>query len=146
MGFWMGEVVQVAKVEERKDALKLTRRRKIVLDVLKKHGHLDAYELLEHARKIDPRISLSTIYRALSYFKKEEIVAERSFGENHSHYEMINAHEGSHAHIICTLCGSVSEISGNFLDSLEKAAEKKGYKVSHTHVDIFGICPKCKKS
>lgn len=132
--------------EEKKETLKITRRRKIVLDILKTHGHLDAYELLEQAKKIDPRISLSTVYRALAYFKKRKIVAERSFGENHSHYEMVNIREGSHAHLICTVCGSVTEISGAFLDNLEEAAAQEGYKVSHTHVDIFGKCPKCKKS
>ncbi len=78
------------KIDERKETLKITRRRKIILDILKKHGHLDAYELFEHAKKIDSRISLSTVYRALAHFKKSKIVAERSFGENHSHYEVVS--------------------------------------------------------
>jgi Fur family transcriptional regulator, ferric uptake regulator len=128
-----------------KDDIRMTRKREVIFDILKEKGHLDAYELLQLARLKNPRISLSTVYRALSYFKKKAVIIDRTFGESHSHFEVLDDEAGSHAHFICNACGSVAEIPENFIEDMKKAARKRGCTISGTHVDIFGLCPVCKR-
>jgi len=123
--------------------IRLTKRRSLVLDILREQGHLDAYELLEMARKKDPRISLATVYRALAYFRERDVIHGRTFGEGHAHFEIHDAEAGSHAHLICTGCGRLREIPGTFMRDLEQLARKEKFRISRAHLDMFGLCEDC---
>jgi Fe2+ or Zn2+ uptake regulation protein len=111
-------------------SIRLTKRRSLVLDILREHGHLDAYELLELARQKDSRISLATVYRALAYFRQRDVIRGRTFGEGHTHFEIHDAETGSHAHFICTGCGRLR-------------AKKEKFRISRVHLDMFGLCEEC---
>jgi len=124
-------------------SIRMTKRRSLVLDILREHGHLDAYELLEMARKKDPRISLATVYRALAYFRERDVIRGRNFGEGHTHFEIHDAEAGSHAHLICTGCGMLREITGTFMGDLEQLARKEKFHISRAHLDMFGLCEEC---
>lgn len=124
-------------------SLRMTPRREIILEILREHGHLDAYELLEHARRRDPRISLATVYRALAYFRERNVIQGRSFGEGHSHFEVHDAETGAHAHFICTRCGAVREVQGTFIRDLEAFAHREKFRVTRAHLDLFGLCEDC---
>ncbi len=124
-------------------ALRMTKRRGIILDILREHGHLDAYKLLEMARKNDSRISLATVYRALAYFRERDVIHGRSFGEGHSRFEIHNAERGSHAHFICTGCGNVREIKGKFIRDMEAMARREKFSITRAHLDLFGLCQEC---
>jgi Fe2+ or Zn2+ uptake regulation protein len=123
--------------------IRLTKRRSLVLDILREQGHLDAYELLEMARKKDPRISLATVYRALAYFRERDVIHGRTFGEGHAHFEIHDAEAGSHAHLICTGCGRLREIPGTVMRDLEQLARKEKFRISRAHLDMFGLCEDC---
>jgi len=124
-------------------SIRMTKRRSLVLDILREHGHLDAYELLEMARKKDSRISLATVYRALAYFRERDVIRGRTFGEGHAHFEIHDAETGSHAHLICTGCGRLREIPGTFMRDLEQMARKEKFLISRAHLDMFGLCEEC---
>ncbi len=124
-------------------SIRLTRRRSLVLNILREQGHLDAYELLAMARKKDPRISLATVYRALAYFRERDVIHGRTFGESHSHFEIHDAETGSHAHFVCTRCGKVREISGRFIRDLETLARREKFSISRAPLDLFGLCEDC---
>jgi len=124
-------------------SIRLTKRRSLVLDILREHGHLDAYELLEMARKKDSRISLATVYRALAYFRERDVIRGRTFGEGHTHFEIHDAETGSHAHFVCTGCGRLREITGRFMEDLEQLARKEKFHISRVHLDMFGLCEEC---
>ncbi len=127
------------------ESIRLTKRRSLVLDILKEHGHLDAYELMAMARNKDPRISLATVYRALAYFRERDVIQGRTFGEGHSHFEIHDAETGSHAHFVCTRCGKVREITGKFIRDMEALARREKFSISHAHLDLFGLCEECSK-
>jgi len=124
-------------------SIRMTKRRSLVLDILREHGHLDAYELLEMARKKDSRISLATVYRALAYFRERDVIRGRTFGEGHTHFEIHDAETGSHAHFVCTGCGRLREITGRFMEDLEQLARKEKFSISRVHLDMFGLCEEC---
>jgi Fur family transcriptional regulator, ferric uptake regulator len=126
-----------------KQAIRMTKRRSLVLDILRERGHLDAYELLELARQKDSRISLATVYRALAYFRERDVIRGRTFGEGHTHFEIHDAETGSHAHFVCTGCGRLREITGRFMEDLEQLARKEKFSISRVHLDMFGLCEEC---
>jgi Fur family ferric uptake transcriptional regulator len=130
-------------MESAHKTLRMTKRRGIILEILRDHDHLDAYELLEMARKKDPRISLATVYRALAYFRERGVIHGRTFGEGHTHFEIHDAEAGSHAHLICTGCGRLREIPGTFMRDLEQLANKEKFHISKAHLDMFGLCEAC---
>ena len=105
--------------------MRMTKRRGIILEILRERGHLDAYELLELARQKDSRISLATVYRSLAYFRERDVIRGRTFGEGHTHFEIHDAETGSHAHFICSGCGRLREITGRFMGDLEQLAKKE---------------------
>lgn len=129
--------------EAMEQSIRMTRRRSLVLEILRKHGHLDAYELLAMARKKDPRISLATVYRALAYFRERDVIHGRTFGEGHAHFEIHDAETGSHAHFVCTRCGKLREITGRFIRDMEALARREKFSISRAHLDLFGLCEEC---
>jgi len=130
-------------MEHAQKSLRMTPRREIILAILREHGHLDAYELLDLARRKDPRISLATVYRALAYFRERNVIQGRSFGEGHSHFEMHDGETGTHAHFVCTRCGKVREVKGKFIRDMETLAQKEKFRVTGAHLDLFGLCEDC---
>jgi len=130
-------------MERVQKTLRMTKRRGIILEILRERGHLDAYELLELARQKDSRISLATVYRTLAYFRERDVIRGRTFGEGHTHFEIHDAETGSHAHFVCTGCGRLREITGRFMEDLEQLARKEKFSISRVHLDMFGLCEEC---
>ncbi len=95
-----------------KDSLKqqgvrLTRQRKILLDLIDESGqHLDAERLFRLAREKDPKLNRVTVYRTLKLLKAGGLVDELDLmhhdGDQH-YYETRLKQE--HAHVICLRCG-----------------------------------------
>ncbi len=88
-------------------AMRLTRQRQILLDLIDKTGeHLDAESLYHLAREKDPKLNRVTVYRTLKLLKEGGLVDELDLmhqaGEQH-YYETRRKQE--HAHVICLNCG-----------------------------------------
>jgi Fe2+ or Zn2+ uptake regulation protein len=124
--------------------LRATNQRALVLDIiLHGGGHLDADEVYRRARKKQPQISLSTVYRALRSFKKHGLVEEIHFDEEHHHYEAKSGRE--HHHLVCLNCGKVTEFQyplSRFVK--EKVPAARGYEIIGTEVRMTGLCPECR--
>jgi Fur family transcriptional regulator, ferric uptake regulator len=129
-----------------KTELKATGQREVILDIVKAgKGHLDADEIYQRARKKLPRLSLSTVYRALAKFKQSGLIEERHLDENHHHYEI--SHYGEHHHLICTGCGKVVEFKLPITEIIiEKVPQAAGYKINHSgELSLSGLCPDCQR-
>jgi Fe2+ or Zn2+ uptake regulation protein len=124
----------------------MTSQRKLILDTIyQAKGHLDADELYRRVKEQEPRISLSTIYRNLSLFKRLGLVDERDFGEEHRHYEAKGPTE--HYHMVCLGCGQVVEFESSLIQQLkERVAEEKDFQVTAAEIHMEGYCPNCRKA
>lgn len=125
--------------------MRLTPRRKKILEIIKNNDHLDAYQILELARAEDRDISLSTVYRAIAAFKQAGLVEEKRFGETHAHYEYVGDRKGYHTHLICKKCAKVYEVKGHDYTDITRLAGDRGFEPETIHIDIYGICSDCKK-
>ena len=124
--------------------LKNTKQRDLIAAIaLRAEGHIGVEEIYRAARKRDPKVGFSTVYRTMKLLKECGLVLERHFGDGVTRYEPV--HEGEHHdHLICTLCGTIVEFEDEEIEMRQDAvAAKHGFVVqSHKH-EIYGLCPRC---
>jgi Fur family ferric uptake transcriptional regulator len=126
--------------------LRNTSQRALILDVIHEgQGHLDADEIYRRARKKQPRLSLSTVYRTLQTLKRLGLVGEVHLDEAHHHYEIKPSTE--HHHLVCLGCGKVVEFECSMSQKMkEEVSREKGFKVINTEVRMTGYCSSCRQN
>ena len=126
--------------------MRVTNQRALLLKIIRQgEGHLDADELYRRAREKQPRLSLSTVYRALQQFKKLGLVEEVHFDEAHHHYEAKQSSE--HHHLICLGCGRVIEFQYLLARYVRRnVPEAKDFEIVETEVRMTGYCPRCRQN
>jgi Fur family ferric uptake transcriptional regulator len=127
-------------------SIRLTRQRKLVLDILREgKGHLDADTLFRKAKARNPKISLATVYRSLALLREANLVQEHRLGENHSHFEPAGA--SLHHHFTCLKCGRVLEFRSPLVSQAARALGKReGLQIVDVQLDITGYCAACRPS
>ncbi len=125
--------------------LRITKQRALILEIIRRgHGHLDADEVYRQAREKQPRLSLSTVYRALQKFKKLGLVEELHFDDAHHHYEVKSASE--HHHLVCLGCGRVIEFRFPVAHYIKKnVAGLKKFEIIDTEIRMTGYCSECRQ-
>ncbi len=125
--------------------LRFTRQRALIMGIIRRgQGHLDADEVYRQARKKEPRLSLSTVYRSLQKLKELGLVDELHFDENHHHYEVKPASE--HHHLMCLSCGRVIEFDYPLSRYVKKKVnEAKDFDIIKAEVRMSGYCSRCQK-
>ena len=135
------------KQQLKESGYKLTSQRQAILDLLIEHEgeHLSSEDIFSMLKDKHPDIGLATVYRTLMLLDRLELVYKIDLDDGCSRYEF-NRHvdEHRHHHLICTKCGSVSEVEGDLLESLEEQIyERKHFIVKDHRVKFYGICEKC---
>ena len=122
-----------------------TRQRALLLEVLQQEGkHLDADELYRLARRKQPRLSLSTVYRTLQLLKKMGLVEEHHFSEEHHHYEA--RPKANHQHLECLGCGRIVEFDNPLTHELKQAvAREHDFTVTGLEMYLAGFCAACRR-
>jgi len=121
-----------------------THQRLLLFELMQEHGgHLDADELYLLARKREPRLSLSTVYRTLSLLKEMDLIEELHFDEEHHHYE-VKGRGAEHYHLICLGCGEIIEFESPLTDRVKaQIAQEHHFQVIGVHIDLKGYCRRC---
>jgi|SRR5579871_4792591 len=130
----------------RERGIRLTRQRRILLDLIDHSGeHLDADTLYHMAKEKDPKLNRVTVYRTLKLLKKGGLVDELDlmhYGGDQHYYETRLKRE--HAHVICMRCGKVEEFFGPPLEQLRKQVESTfGFEIVLARTEVGGYCPNC---
>ena len=126
--------------------VRLTRQRKILLDLIDQSGkHLDADSLYTLAREKDPKLNRVTVYRTLKLLKQGGLVDELDLmhfsGEQHF-YETRMKQE--HAHVVCLRCGKIEEFFGEPLRRMREQVESDfGFEILLARTEIGGYCADC---
>jgi Fur family ferric uptake transcriptional regulator len=126
--------------------VRLTRQRKILLDLIDQSGkHLDAESLYTLAREKDPKLNRVTVYRTLKLLKQSGLVDELDLmhfsGEQHF-YETRMKQE--HAHVVCLRCGKIEEFFGEPLRRMREQVESDfGFEILLARTEIGGYCADC---
>ena len=120
-------------------SLRMTSQRKIIAQVLEDTAdHPDVEELYTRASKIDPTISIATVYRTVKLFDEAGILDKLEFGDGRARYEDAERHH--HDHLIDINSGSVIEFVDSDIEKLqEKIANKLGYKLMGHKLELYGV-------
>ncbi|HVA94192.1 MAG TPA: Fur family transcriptional regulator [Candidatus Dormibacteraeota bacterium] len=131
-----------------KRGVRLTRQRKILLDVMDSaESHLDAEEILDRAQKIDPRVHRVTVYRTLDLLKRSGLIDELDLLHLRGGQHFYESHgPRDHIHVACLKCGTVREFESELYEKLKKQIEKDcGIEITLTRTEVGGYCEKCRK-
>ena len=123
--------------------VKLTEQRKIIARVISESkdtygesDHPDVDELYNRVSKIDPKISIATVYRTVKLFEESGILAKHDFKGGKARYEEMR--ESHHDHLIDVKTGEIIEFVDNEIEELQKkVAQKLGYKLIDHKLELY---------
>ena len=127
-----------------KKGLKLTDQRRtiarVILESKEAYGesdHPDVDELYNRVSKIDPKISIATVYRTVKLFEESGILTKHDFKGGKARYEELS--ESHHDHLIDIKTGEIIEFVDEEIEKLQKkVAEKLGYKLVDHRLELYG--------
>jgi Fur family ferric uptake transcriptional regulator len=124
--------------------LRMTGQRRVVAQVLSAAtDHPDVEEVHRRAHAIDPRISLSTVYRTLKLFSAKGILERHDFGLGRGRYEATI--RGHHDHLLDVDTGRVIEFSNADIEAIqERIARELGFELVGHRLELYGV-PLAKK-
>ena len=119
--------------------MRMTDQRRIVARVLgEASDHPDVEELYRRAHKVDPNISIATVYRTVRLFEESGIIARHDFKDGRSRYE--EATETHHDHLIDMKTGEVVEFMDDEIERLQEAiARRLGYRLVAHRLELYGV-------
>ena len=130
-----------ASIEKRckQKGVKLTDQRKLIAQTMSNsHDHPNVDELHKRVSKIDPKISIATVYRTVKLFEEAGILTKHDFkGEKARYEELPDSH---HDHLIDVQSGEIVEFVDEEIEKLqETVAEKLGYQLLDHKLELYGI-------
>ena len=119
--------------------LKMTDQRRVIARVLSESSdHPDVEQVHRRATDIDPRISISTVYRTVRLFQEANILERHDFGDGRARYEEIP--ESHHDHLIDIQSGRVIEFTNESIERLQReVARQLGYELVDHRLELFGV-------
>tara|TARA_B100001113_G_scaffold33281_1_gene23647 strand:+ start:165 stop:593 length:429 start_codon:yes stop_codon:yes gene_type:complete len=125
--------------------VKLTEQRKIIARIMSESksvygesDHPDVDELYNRVSKIDPKISIATVYRTVKVFEEAGILTKHDFKGGKARYEEMR--ESHHDHLIDIKTGEIIEFVDNEIEKLQKkVAEKYGYDLVDHKLELYGV-------
>jgi len=119
--------------------LKMTEQRRVIARVLSDAAdHPDVEQVHKRATKIDPNISLATVYRTVRLFEEASILERHDFGDGRARYE--EAPESHHDHLIDIQSGRVIEFSNEEIERLQnRVADELGYKLVGHRLELYAV-------
>ncbi|MCD6309494.1 MAG: transcriptional repressor [Candidatus Eremiobacteraeota bacterium] len=142
----MESAIEIFNRYLKKNGLKLTRQRQVILDFLMKSDkHITAEQLYRAIEKKHPNIGLSTVYRTLKLLSDCGLARTLRLDENITSFEA-SYRKKHHDHIICRECGHVVEFYSEKIKTLQiEIAKKYGFIPEDHRIKIIGLCPRCAK-
>ncbi len=119
--------------------LRMTGQRRVVARVLSgAKDHPDVEELHRRAHKVDPHISIATVYRTVRLFEEAGIIERHDFRDGRSRYE--EAPDVHHDHLIDMRSGKVVEFVDTEIEALQNAIAKRlGFKLVDHRLELYGV-------
>ncbi len=123
--------------------VKLTDQRRIIAKVISESkqaygesDHPDVDELYNRVSKIDPKISIATVYRTVKLFEEAGILTKHDFKGGKARYEI----NDDHNHLIDIKTGDIIEFVDEEIEELQKKiASKYGYKLVDHKLELYGV-------
>ena len=119
--------------------LKMTDQRRIIARVLSESSdHPDVEQVYRRATRMDPRISIATVYRTVKLFEEANILERHDFGDGRARYEEVS--DEHHDHLIDVNSGEVVEFRNDEIERLQaEVAAVLGYRLVGHRLELYGV-------
>lgn len=120
-----------------------TKQRQAVIEVLRAaRCHPDAAWIHSEVRKLQPTVSLGTVYRTLDALVRDGVAVTIERASGATCYDF--RHTGAdHHHAVCRQCGAIFDIDAELIPQLPAGAFPQGFRVTDVRLEFMGICPHC---
>ncbi|MCY0860434.1 MAG: Fur family transcriptional regulator [Sulfolobaceae archaeon] len=124
----------------RQKGLKVTPQRLAVLKLLSKGGHFTGEQIYDEIKRVEPSISLSTVYNALEALEEAGLI--NSFEANGvTWYEL---RKEPHINVICLDTNEIIDINTK-LDTIYEILKNQGINVKAVNVVAYAECSNLQK-
>lgn len=119
--------------------MRMTDQRRVIAGVIEQAlDHPDVEELYRRASAIDPRISLSTVYRTLNLFEEAGLVTKHDFKDGRARFEPIP--DEHHDHLIDIRSGKVIEFRNEEIEAIQDLIAKRlGYRLVDHRLELYAV-------
>jgi Fur family ferric uptake transcriptional regulator len=118
-------------------------RRAIIEALAASTEHLTVEQLAERVWTRHPDVNLATIYRTVELVEHLGIGFHVHMGHGPSRWHLADE---VHQHLVCSVCGAVTDIPDETLDPLrEQIVSTTGFVVDAHHFSLTGTCAACSR-
>ncbi len=119
--------------------MRMTEQRRVIARVLSQSDdHPDVEDLYRRATRVDPKISIATVYRTVRLFEEAGILERHDFRDGRARYEEIS--KDHHDHLIDVQTGKVYEFHNEMIEKLQtEIAEELGFKLVDHRLELYGV-------
>jgi Fur family transcriptional regulator, ferric uptake regulator len=136
-----GELSDLTK-QLRAKGYRLTPARQLVLSAVSGLEHATPDAICAEVQRTASSVNLSTVYRTLELLEELGLVTHTHLGHGAPIYHA--AAEQQHLHLVCRVCGRVTEAAPAVADPLvERLRSDQGFEIDVAHFAIFGRCADC---
>lgn len=119
----------------------LTKQNRAILDIIEcADDHMTAEEIYRRVRKVMPHISVGTVYRNLNALSDEGSIRRISLPCGPDRYDK---NVMPHGHLVCEMCGSVSDLFVEQVQSIIK--ETLGTERFSYELNVSALCDRCRQ-
>lgn len=122
---------------------RLPKSTQAVLEALQQLNHATAPDILSWVNRepLNKKVSLTSVYRALTYLVDEAKIKPLNFNDGQVRYELNNQHMHHH-HLVCTRCEKIQMLDSCPFEPL--LAQLAGnFRVDYHNFEVFGLCVSC---
>lgn len=129
------------------DEPRLAKNYRMVYDIVREQGrgtHLAVADVYALAKRRQPGIGETTVYRALARLRELGLVSEIQVpGADNAFYESAGA---AHAHFRCDVCGKVEDVEYTLPPKIiAELAHRHGADVNEVLLSLHGRCSHCRE-
>ena len=120
--------------------IKLTENRRIIARVISEsEDHPDVEEVFRRASKINQKIGIATVYRAVKMFEECGVIAKHDFGgKGRARYEKLEGDDHHHDHLIDITTDEVHEFFNEELEKLKtRVALEHGFELVGHRLELY---------
>lgn len=128
----------------RERGLRLTPQRQLILEAVHGLSHATPEQIHNTVRERVAGVNITTVYRTLELLEELGLVTHTHLSHGSPTYHAAGEHQ--HVHLVCRVCGTVTEIDPAIMSPVTESLQaERGFRVDVGHVALFGICVDCEK-
>ena len=134
------------QISEKLKGLRASKNRDDVISLLQQGASpMTVEDIYESIKKLNNKISLSTVYRIIEKLVNLNIVHKvTTLDDNRALYEIVKDSHNHHHYMICVKCKKMIPIDDCPVKELEKSIEDKtGFSITGHKFELYGECKNC---